>query len=137
MEVNYEELLKKAYEKIPKHSDRHERFQPPKVDSFIEGNRTIVKNLNTIANYLNRDLQHIVKYLSKELASPGTIDKNRVIFIGKFKNKLINEKVQQYIKEYVLCKECGSPDTRFEKEDRVLMAHCMACQARYPVPKVR
>ncbi len=135
--MDYEKLLKKAYEKIPKQSDRGERFNPPPVDSFIEGNRTIVKNLNAIANYLNRDINHIIKYLSKELATSGTIDGNRVIFIGKFKNRLVNEKMQQYIKEYVKCKECGSPDTKFEKEDRILMLHCMACQARRPVPKVR
>lgn len=135
--MDYKELLKKAMEKIPKQSDKHERFQPPNVESFIEGNRTIVKNLNTIANYLNRDIRHIIKFLSKELASPGTIDKNRVIFTGKFRNRIINEKMQQYIKQYVLCKECGSPDTKFEKEDRILMIHCMACQARYSVPKVR
>ncbi|MCD6546966.1 MAG: translation initiation factor IF-2 subunit beta [Nanoarchaeota archaeon] len=135
--MKYEELLERAMKKIPKDINRGERFNPPAVESFIEGNRTIVTNLHALANYLNRDLNHIVKFLAKELAAPGNVDGKRVIFIGKFPNKVINEKVQLYIKQYVRCKECGSPDTKFEKEDRILMLHCMACQARYPVPKVK
>ncbi len=135
--MDYKELLKKAMEKIPKHSEKHERFNPPHVDSFVEGNKTIVKNLNVVANYLNRDLSHILKFLSKEFATYGNVEGNRVVFIGKFRNRIVNERMQQYIKEYVICKKCGSPDTKIEKEDRTMFLHCMACQARYPIRKVR
>jgi len=134
--MEYEELLRKAMEKLPKQSEKGERFNPPDVESFIEGNKTILKNLNVVANYLNRDIQHVIKFLSKELATSGTVDGNRVIFIGKFKNYQVNEKLMMYIKSFVRCKECNSPDTKIVKEDRFAIMHCMACQAKHPVPKV-
>lgn len=135
--MNYEELLKRAKNEIPKTSDSGERFNPPAVKSFIEGKTTIVQNLKNISKYLNRDINHIIKYLSKELATSGNIDGNRVIFTGKFKNYVINSKMGQYIDDFVKCKECGSPDTKIEKENRIKVIHCMACQAVKPLPKIR
>ncbi len=135
--MNYDELLKKAKKEMPEKTDKSSRFNPPKVESFIEGKTTIVKNLNKIANYLNRDIHHIIKYLSKELATSGNIDGNRIIFVGKFKNFIVDKKTKQYIQEYVICKECGSPDTKIEKENRIKVIHCMACQAVKPLPKIK
>ena len=135
--MDYKKLLEKARKEMPKKSEKSDRFNPPQVDSFIEGKVTIVKNLNKVADYLNRDINHIIKYLSKELATSGNIDGNRVIFVGKFKNFIVNKKTEQYIQEYVTCKECGSPDTKIEKENRIKVIHCMACQSIKPLPKIK
>ncbi len=135
--MDYEDLLKRAKKDIPESSNKGERFKPPRLKSFIEGKTTIVQNLKNISKYLNREINHIIKYLSKELATSGNIDGNRVIFTGKFRNKVINAKMKQYIKEYIVCKECGSPDTKIEKENRIKVIHCMACQAIKPLPKIR
>lgn len=48
----------------------------------------------------------------------------------------INQKVEQYAKEYVLCKECGKPDTELSKQDRIASIHCLACGAKHPVAKI-
>ena len=45
----------------------------------------------------------------------------------------INEKISQYVKEYVLCPECGKPDTRLMKEDKFIFIKCSACGAKKPV----
>ncbi len=134
--MNYEEMLEKAYQQIPKRTEKRERFNPPKVQSFIQGNRTIFANFGEIANYLNRDKQHMMKYLFKELATSGLLDGNRLILTGKFESERLQKKVDKYIKEYVICRQCGSPDTKLVKEDRLHFIKCMACQAKYPVPKV-
>jgi translation initiation factor 2 subunit 2 len=114
------------------------RFKWISEDNFIAlyGKRKL-KDLEANTNYLNRDLSHMIKFLSKEFATYGNVEGSRVIFVGKFKNRIVNERTQQYIKEYVICKKCGSPDTKIEKEDRVMFLHCMACQARYPIRKVK
>jgi translation initiation factor 2 subunit 2 len=45
----------------------------------------------------------------------------------------INQKVEQYVKEFVLCKECGKPDTELSKEDRMSFVKCLACGAKHSV----
>lgn len=137
--MEYEELLKRVQENLPKDINKGERFDPRRyeADSFIEGNRTFLKNITQIANYLNRDVQHLIKFLAKELATSGNLEGQRAVFIGKFPRRIISEKLVLYVNTYVKCKECGSPDTKFEKDDRVLIMKCMACQAKRPLPKIR
>ena len=59
---NYDELLNRVRKALPKDTGLHERFKMPVIESFIEGNKTIAKNMNVVANYLNRDIKHIVKF---------------------------------------------------------------------------
>ncbi len=135
-EDEYLKLLDRAKGELPEIVEYKGRFNPPSIRSFFEGNKTVVLNLKEIADYLNRDFNHIIKFLSKELAAPSVVDGNRVIFMGKHPNKKLTEKIEKYIKTYVICKECGSPDTKLNKKEGIWYLKCMACQAEYPVPKI-
>ena len=132
----YMKLLDRAKSELPEIVEYKGRFNPPKINAFFEGNKTIITNLKEIANYLNRDFSHVLKFFTKELAAPHFVEGSRVIFIGKHSEKKLNEKLQKYIKDYVICKECGSPDTKLVKKDGIWYLKCMACQAEYPVPKI-
>jgi len=129
---DYEKLLDSAYEKIKPISST-ERFEIPKIQGHIEGNKTILNNLHQIASYLRRDLNHLLKFLLKELATFGKVEGNRVILQRKIPSSKINEKIEQYTKEFVICKECGKPDTELIKQDRFLFLHCLACGAKHSV----
>ncbi|MDP3766120.1 MAG: translation initiation factor IF-2 subunit beta, partial [Nanoarchaeota archaeon] len=97
----------------------------------LQGNRTIVININQIANTLRRDVSHLLKYVLKELAAPGEIKKSGALIIGtKMPASRINEKVRKYAEEFVLCKECGKPDTKIEKEKGISYLKCSACGSR-------
>ncbi|MFQ6010076.1 MAG: translation initiation factor IF-2 subunit beta [Candidatus Aenigmatarchaeota archaeon] len=127
---SYEELLKKAMEKMPKKKEGGERFEVPKVESIIQGHQTIIRNLGQIAEALRREQKHLLKYLSKALAAPINVDGTRAIIQGKIPQRTIQKKLENYVKEYVLCKECGKPDTKIEKEDRISFLKCEACGAK-------
>lgn len=136
--MDYDKLLERVRKALPEKTGLHERFQMPVIDSFIEGNKTIVKNMNQVVNYLNRDINYLVKFLSRELATSATVEGGgRVVFVGKFINKVLNSKLEIYVNTFVRCKECGSPDTKIETQDRVPIMRCMACQATRPLPKVK
>jgi translation initiation factor 2 subunit 2 len=135
--MDYEQLLKRVRDNLPKDIDKGERFKMPVADSLIEGNRTFLKNVTQITDYLNRDVQHFIKFLAKELATSANLEGTRAVFIGKFPKRILDEKVASYVNTFVKCKECGSPDTKFETQDRVLMMKCMACQAKRPLPKIK
>ncbi|AGK60637.1 translation initiation factor 2 subunit beta (aeIF-2b) [Archaeoglobus sulfaticallidus PM70-1] len=133
---SYEELLEKAYAEMPEEVIRRERFEIPEVNVQREGNRTIIKNFSQIVKVLNRSEEHFFKYLVKSLGTAGFLESGRVILQGKFTREEIQDELNSYVKEYVICKECQAPDTEFVKEERVLFLRCLACGAKHPVRNI-
>ncbi len=132
--MEYKELLKKAREKLPKSVFEKERFEIPKIRGHVQGTRTVLSNFLQIADILRRKPEHLLKYILKELATPGEIKKSGSVIIGaKASASRINEKIKQYANEFVLCQECGKPDTKMEKENNFSFLKCQACGARHPI----
>lgn len=130
---NYEQLLNEAYEKVKPIEKSKERFEVPKIEGHIEGNKTILTNIPQIAGYIRRDQAHLLKFLLKELATPGVFRGNQLILQRKISSSIINDKIQQYINEFVICRECKKPDTELIKESPYLFIHCLACGAKHSV----
>ena len=133
---SYEELLKNAMEKLPKERGTGERFEMPVVQVETSGTQTVVKNFSEITQKLRRDAKHMLKFLSKELAAQGNIDGARAVFNTKLSQKQIQTKLESYVKEFVICKVCGRPDTRIIKESRIDQMRCDACGARSAVKEL-
>lgn len=133
---SYESLLKRAQELLPQKSTAAERLEVPKVLGHIQGNRTVVSNFHNIAGVIRRPVDHFLKYILKELATSGEMSKTALILGTKVPASRINEKIQQYLRDFVICPECKRPDTKLEKDDNVTFIKCSACGARHAV-KVR
>jgi len=131
--MDYEKLLERAKKNLPEETHSKGRFEIPKVKGLVEGNKTIVTNFQQIATTLRRDTKHLLKYLLRELATPGNIDGQRLIIGRKINSAIINEKIEKYAREFVICKECGKPDTQTIKEGPVFMLKCTACGAKHPI----
>ncbi len=134
--MNYEELLKRAEKKISSELATQERFKVPEARILIQGNNTIIVNFSEITNTLSRDPKHFLKFLSKQLAAPGSISGTRAIFLGKFSKEQINSKIELYLKNYVFCPACGKPDTKLIEEEGILKMKCEACGSKRFVKKV-
>jgi len=128
--MDYDKMLKRAVELVPKDSLKAERFEIPKVRGHIQGNKTVVTNLVQIANTLTRKPEHLLKYILKELATPGDFKKNTVMFGRKISATSINEKITNYARVFVICPECGKPDTKLAKEKTLWFIKCLACGAK-------
>ncbi|MBU0666768.1 MAG: translation initiation factor IF-2 subunit beta [Nanoarchaeota archaeon] len=131
--MKYEDMLKSAQDKLPKINDNIERFNIPKVKGQVQGNKTIIGNFLQIANTLRRKPEHLLKYVLKELATPGEIKNSFLIFGTKLPASKINEKIQSYAETFVLCKICGKPDTKLTKESSIYYLKCHACGAKYSI----
>ena len=129
----YEQLLEKAYKNIKVAASSGERFEVPKVKGQIEGKNTIIINILDIANYIRRPVEHLAKYLLKELAAPGYLDKERLILKTKLTSNRVNEKLLTYVEIFVICPECKKPDTEIISEHGIKFKHCLACGARTPI----
>ncbi|MBS3155116.1 translation initiation factor IF-2 subunit beta [Candidatus Woesearchaeota archaeon] len=127
---DYLKLLDKAITEIPKEVSEFNRLEIPKVTGRIEGNKTIINNFNQICKFFNRDVQHILKFLLRELATPAKLEENRLIFGRKLNPQLINDKLKEYADIYVFCPVCKKPETHLITEDGKLYIKCTACGAK-------
>jgi translation initiation factor 2 subunit 2 len=130
----YGRLLDEAYAKVKKVSaGSNDRFEMPKAEGHFEGKKTIVTNFSQIAGYLRRDLNHLQKFIFRELATSGQMEGDRLVLNNKIPSSKINQKMEEYAKEFVLCKQCGKPDTEIIREERMSFMKCFACGARNAV----
>lgn len=130
---DYEKLLSKAYNEVKVVEGSGERFEMPEIEGFFQGKKTILTNLNQIASHLRREPEHLAKFLLKELATKGNFEQERFILNNKISSKKINPKIEQYVKEFVLCSECNKPDTEIIKQGKIETLHCLACGAKHPI----
>ena len=131
--VSYEKLLDEAYRKVKKVDVSSGRFEIPKIEGHFEGRKTILANFFQIASHIRRSPEHFQKFMLRELAASGQKDGDRLVLNIKVPSAKINEKIGQYVKEFVLCKECKKPDTELITQDRLTFMHCLACGAKHSV----
>jgi translation initiation factor 2 subunit 2 len=136
LEFDYEEMLKRARSQIPEISSKHERLELPKLRFSVVGMRTIVYNFKEIADTLSRNPQHLLKYLTREMATAATTQESRVIFQGKFSQDTLERLIQRYMETFVICPVCKLPDTKIMKEKRLSFLVCEACGARSSIPQL-
>jgi translation initiation factor 2 subunit 2 len=106
------------------------RLEVPIPRVIWVGQRTIFRNFMDFPKALRRDPEKLLLYLNKELASAGYISGERVIFLGRKPVSSFSGLIDRYVKDYVICPVCGSPDTRTEKIKKLGFMICEACGAR-------
>ena len=132
--AEYEKLLKGIQDKVSKiQAGSTSRFELPKVDIMWQGNRTFFRNFSEFPKILRRDPEKLLQYLSKEFATPAQFGGYKAVFVGKKDPHEFTIRLNRYLKEYVECPTCKSPDTRVEKENSVTSLKCEACGAKSPL----
>ena len=132
--AEYENLLKRIQDDLSeKKKGTDKRFELPPVDIMWEGQRTFFRNFLDFPKILRRDPEKILQYLSKEFAVPAERMGEKAIFVGKRAPEDFTRLFQIYLKDYVECPTCTSPDTRIEKEKRIPFLICEACGAKSPL----
>jgi len=128
--MDYDKMLERLYAGLPESTKKHERFEMPQTDSFMQGTKTIVRNFSAILKAINRDGKHMFKFIAKETATSAAIDdNNRLVLSGKFDKGQVNSLVESYINQFVLCPECKRPDTKVMEKQGVRLLKCEACGA--------
>jgi len=143
-EYTYDDLLTRVFniirEKNPNVNDGEKiklTLKPPQV-ARIGTKRTSFSNFGEICKSLKRQEKHLHQYLLAELGTNGSIDANNALIIkGRFQQKQIESVLRSYIKEYVICKTCRSPDTLLQKEERLSVLLCNNCRSRYFVTGIK
>lgn len=136
MTFNYDDLLNRAFAQIPQVSEKRERLELPRFYMNTVGMRTIISNFKEISDALDRDPQHVIKFLTREMATAATFNDSRAIFQGKFQRDSFERLLQRYLEGYVICPVCKRPDTKIVKEKRLSFLVCNACGAKSSIKQL-
>jgi len=140
-DYTYEEMLVRVYQHLGKtrQPTGSFRMKPPSVHR--EGSKKVVLiNFPDICNCMNRPADHVLSFMLAELGTSGSLDAaQRVTFKGIFKQQHIEVIVRKYLKEYVLCKLCKSPETTLVKDSntRLYFMTCNVCSASRSVAPIK
>ena len=133
--MEYEASLDRALDAVPDIGSAGNRLSVPDAGAQSDGAFTRFTNLDAVADALNRDTDHVHRYVQQTLATSGKLDEGVGRYNGNFDASDFERVIDDYTEEYVLCSECGLPDTRLVQENRTLMLRCDACGAFRPVSK--
>ncbi|KAI5643865.1 domain found in IF2B/IF5 domain-containing protein [Phthorimaea operculella] len=143
-DYTYDELLDRVFdimrEKNPNMvSGKKQKFimRPPQVVR-IGTKKTSFANFTEICKTLHRQPKHLLDFLLAELGTSGSVDGNAQLIIkGRFQQKQIENVLRRYIKEYVTCHTCRSPDTILQKDTRLFFLQCETCGSRCSVASIK
>jgi translation initiation factor 2 subunit 2 len=131
--MEYDKMLSKLYESLPKETKNKERFEMPTIQSLVQGPRTVVKNFDQYAKTIRRPIAVILKFLTRELATAASIEEEGLLLKGKFDQEKIQKILNAYVQQFVLCTECKKPDTKIIDQKGIRFLKCEACGASSPI----
>ncbi|XP_057606119.1 eukaryotic translation initiation factor 2 subunit 2-like [Hippopotamus amphibius kiboko] len=142
-DYTYEELLNRVFnimrEKNPDMVAGEKRkfvMKPPQVVR-VGTKKTSFVNFTDICKLLHQP-KHLLASLLAELGTGGSIDGNNQLAIkGRFQQKQTENVLRRYIKVYVTCHICQSPDTILQKDTRLYRLQCESCHSRCAVTSIK
>ncbi len=125
---NYEDLLTQAFETMPEVTSTHSRWSLPEPKVRPEGNVTVYENFKNTVEILNREADLVLKFLQNEFGTSANIDDTgRARLTGSFSTDRVFSVIKSFSQAYVICPECGLPDTKLQEKNNSLMLHCEGC----------
>lgn len=129
----YMSLLNKADGAFSNSTKIQSRLRVPEPDVIYEGRVTIIRNFQDIVELINRSAKAVMKHFTRELGIGVSQEGRRLIINKKVDLNTIQGKIRDYMESYVICYECGSPDTEIERVGRIDVLSCKACGAQHSI----
>ena len=116
--------------------DPEYRYKMPSVYGKIEGRgngiKTVIPNISEVALALHREPGEVNKFFGTELGAQTTYnaDTDRAVVNGAHTDLVLQEAIKKYIDVFVLCPQCGLPETDYKIKSGCIYHKCMACGAK-------
>lgn len=143
-DYTYDELLTRVFNIIKEKNpdmitgDKKKFVMKPPQVARVGTKKTSFSNFADICKLLRRQEKHLLNFLLAELGTSGSLDIQKQLTIkGRFQQKQIENVLRRYIKEYVTCHTCRSPDTNMVKEERLFFLKCENCGATCSVASIK
>ncbi|KAK1743785.1 eukaryotic translation initiation factor 5 [Skeletonema marinoi] len=116
--------------------DPEYRYKMPKVVGKLEGrgngSKTVIVNISELALSLHRDPGEVNKFFGTELGAQTTYsdETNRAVVNGHHTDAVLQQAVHKYVEAFVICPNCGLPETDYKIKSGVITHKCAACGAK-------
>lgn len=113
--------------------DPEYRYKMPTVFGKQEGrgngSKTVIPNITDLGFSLHRDPGEVNKFFGCELGAQTTYNKetDRAVVNGHHTDKALQQLVHKYIEGFVLCPNCGLPETEYKIKSGIINHKCAAC----------
>ncbi|KAJ5669053.1 Translation initiation factor IF2/IF5 zinc-binding [Penicillium macrosclerotiorum] len=120
-------------------TDPFYRYKMERLQSKIEGKgngiKTVIVNLNSVAQSLSRPPAYVIKYFGFELGAQANAKPtdDRWIINGAHDAPKLQDYLDGFISKFVLCKKCKNPETDVIINGDKITLDCKACGQRTDV----
>jgi translation initiation factor 5 len=137
-------FIKMATQMIPvdpeKKDDQYYRYKMPAIQTKVEGSgngiKTVLPNIHDICLVIHRPEEVLMKYFQFELGAQRTVSTkdDKFLLMGAHTSDRMQEKLYDFIRRFVLCKNCRNPETAIQldegKKSASISMVCGACGKR-------
>mmetsp|Transcript_22702 Transcript_22702/g.53630 ORF Transcript_22702/g.53630 Transcript_22702/m.53630 type:complete len:408 (-) Transcript_22702:246-1469(-) len=116
--------------------DPEYRYRMPAIYGKIEGAgngiKTVLPNISDVALSLHRAPGEVNKFFGCELGAQTTYneDTDRAVVNGAHADDALQKLIHKYIEGFVLCPNCGLPETKYSIKSGCIWHRCAACGAK-------
>jgi len=117
-------------------TDPEYRYKMPVVYGKIEGRgngiKTVIPNITELANSLHRTPAEVNKFFGCELGAQTSYsgDNDRAIVNGAHNDASLQCLIHKYVELFVLCPQCGLPETEYKIKNGCIFHKCAACGSK-------
>ena len=134
---SYDELLFRLHT-IKSVDDVYKKINLPPLKVTRKNRMTVFINFVLFPEKLNRTKEHIAEYYKTETGACNSINNQNQLLIQGILNETKCESIMRnYIKEYVMCKQCKCLNTVLVKENGLTFMQCHQCCAKTSMGKFK
>ena len=133
---SYDDLLHRLH--ISKTSDdNYKKINLPSLKVVKKNKLSIFSNLTAFTEKLDRPKENIAEYFKKETGLHNSINgQNQLLIQGILNQTKCESLMRNYIKEFVMCRQCKSLKTDMIKENGLTFLKCHQCFATSSLGKI-
>ena len=133
---SYDELLYRLHNKKTS-DDSNKKISLPSLKVIKKNRLSVISNFKSIAEKLNRPIEHIKDYINTETGANSSINNQGQLLIqGIYNEAKCESLMRNYIREFVMCKQCKGIDSNLIKEDGLTFLECNKCFAKTSKGKI-
>ncbi|MEM0476123.1 MAG: hypothetical protein QW367_00595 [Candidatus Aenigmatarchaeota archaeon] len=124
---SYEEMLEEALKKLPDVFISSDRYAIPEIEVKYEKNKTYVLNIKEILFKIKRKEEDFKGDFSRIVGIPARFENDILVLNGLVNKEILRKKLEDYIKNFVICDVCNKPETIIIEENKIRYLKCEAC----------
>jgi len=111
------------------------RYKMPLVFGKVEGRgngiKTVIPNISEVSLSLHREAGEVNKFFGCELGAQTSFSMkdDRAVVNGSHTDGALQSMVHKYVESFVLCPQCGLPETHYKIKSGCIFHKCAACGA--------